>query len=216
MATLKLRLAILHVDAIYVPTKFLPNDMKTYEKQQWYDGYTPDSRSEHQSFKFWAKFIGIILLVLFALPFISHADTRYHFRSIHLTPTTTPVSSPAKTGVGASPVTGVSSGFCMNALHDNPTTPSAIMSEIQAVKSAGFDCVRLAYSSFNNPYSEQGALDAKSLSMYVILGAEWGTFTQSQFSQYESEALTQFKWCQANGIQQCSLGNEQEYRLSGL
>ena len=103
----------------------------------------------------------------------------------------------------------------MNALHDNPTTTSAIMAEIQAVKAAGFNCVRLAYMNFNNPYSEQGALDAKSLGMYVILGAEWGTFTQSQFSQYESEAITQFKWCQANGIQQCSLGNEQEYRLSG-
>ena len=90
------------------------------------------------------------------------------------------------------------------------------MAEIQAVKNAGFNCVRLAYMNFNNPYSEQGALDAKSLGMYVILGAEWGTFTQSQFSQYESEAITQFKWCQANGIQQCSLGNEQEYRLSGV
>ena len=104
----------------------------------------------------------------------------------------------------------------MNALHDNPTTASAIMAEFKAVKAAGFNCVRLAYQNFNNPYSEQGALDAKSLGMYVILGAEWGTFTQSQFSQYESEAITQFKWCQANGIQQCSLGNEQEYRLIGV
>jgi hypothetical protein len=198
------------------------SDMKKqYDKEAWKHGYTPESWSEHQSFNFWAKFIAVILLMLFSLPFISHADTRYHFRQIRLTtsqstPTTPPVNStPVQTG-GGSPTAGGPSGFCMNVLHDNPTTASAIMSEIQAVKAAGFNCVRLAYQNFNNPSSEQGALDAKSLGMYVILGAEWGTFTQSQFSQYESEALMQFKWCQANGIQQCSLGNEQEYRLSGV
>ena len=153
------------------------------------------------------------LIVLFALPFISHADTRFHFRSIHLSPTTPPVVVSGDTGILPK---GGPSGFCMNALHDNPTTAAAIMAEIKAVKAAGFNCVRLAYQNFNNPDSEQGALDAKSLGMYVILGAEWGNFTQSQFSQYESEALTQFKWCQANGIQQCSEGNEEEYRLSGV
>ena len=103
----------------------------------------------------------------------------------------------------------------MNALHDNPTTLQRSWQRYRQSKRR-FNCVRLAYMNFNNPYSEQGALDAKSLGMYVILGAEWGTFTQSQFSQYESEAITQFKWCQANGIQQCSLGNEQEYRLQWM
>jgi hypothetical protein len=200
--------------------------MKSYSKEAWKEGYTPESWSEHQSFKFWTKIIGIILLVVFALPFISHADTRYRFHSIRLTATTTPaptpqapVTSPTPTPVATyvnTPAPQVNSGWCMNALHDDPTTAAAIMAEIKAVKAAGFNCVRLAYQNFNNADSEQGALDAKSLGMYVILGAEWGTFTQSQFSQYESEALTQFKWCQANGIQQCSLGNEQEYRLNGL
>jgi hypothetical protein len=206
------------------------SDMKQYSKDAWKEGYTPESWSEHQSFVFWSRIIGVIavlitLLVLFPIR-VTFADTRHHRRTIP-TPqapvqvpssTGSPVATPSPTpGNDSNSVpTGNPGGFCMNALHDNPTSASAIMAEIKAVKAAGFNCIRLAYMNFNNSYSEQGALDANSLGMYVILGAEWGTFTQSQFSQYESEAITQFKWCQANGIQQCSLGNEQEYRLSGI
>src|ERR1700722_8393486 len=107
------------------------SDMKPYSKKAWKEGYTPESWSEHQSFVFWAKVIVIVLLGLFILPFVTHADTRHRLYSIHLTPTTTPVlAAPVKAG-GGSPTVGVASGFCTNALHDNPTTPSAIMAEIQ-------------------------------------------------------------------------------------
>ena len=69
-------------------------DMKPYSKDAWKEGYTPKSWSEHQSFIFWAKIIGIIYSHRIASLFpihVSFADTRYRFRPIHLSPTTAPV-----------------------------------------------------------------------------------------------------------------------------
>lgn len=42
--------------------------------QQYNEGYTEASLSEHRSFVLWARFIGIIALVIFTLPFITRAD----------------------------------------------------------------------------------------------------------------------------------------------
>src|SRR5271156_1554471 len=105
--------------------------MKSYSKEAWKEGYTPESWSEHQSFVFWSKVISVIavlivLLVLFPIH-VSFAQERHHS---HSAPTTAPVLVPsAPAGGSASSGTGGPSGFCMNALHDNPITPSAIMIE---------------------------------------------------------------------------------------
>jgi hypothetical protein len=63
---------------------------------------------------------------------------------------------------------------------------------------------------------EAGVLQAQNAGFAVIIGVDWGTFSQSQLSQYENAAKQEAAWAQANGVTRFSLGNEQEYRLNGV
>lgn len=183
--------------------------MKPYTPQEWKDGFTPDSWSEYQSFKFWSRVVGVLALAVFAIPFLTHADTRHHRRSVPtssaiVTTNSTPISSKL-----------VSSGYCFDFGHDVISNVAQVTAELTQLSKYS-NCIRLAYNGSNNPLSEADALLAKSMGLRVIIGGDWGEFSQDQFTQYENEVIQEAKWAQANGIAQLSLGNEQEYRLSGL
>jgi hypothetical protein len=159
-------------------------------------------------------------LVLFALPFITHADTRYHFRSIHLTLTTTPVSTAPVQTSGGSSTTGVSSGYCFNFGHDLITNQTEVKQQLQTLQKYS-NCVRLAYTTFGSSLSESDALLAQSLGIRVIIGGTWyangsNEITSADLSAYTSNVLTMAKWAQANAIPQISIGNEQESSLSRI
>jgi len=60
------------------------------------------------------------------------------------------------------------------------------------------------------------AVYAKSKGFRVIIGGDWGNLSTSQLSSYQSQVLQEAAWAQTNHIDQLSLGNEQEYRLTDL
>lgn len=139
------------------------------------------------------------------------------------TPTPTPASTtPATTTVTTAPAstTAQTSQLCMNYGHQPTQNGSYNWSQVDAhfavMKKAGIDCLRLAYYGFDNPDLRDLALRAKAAGMYVIVGGTWGTIDPSQLAAYDAKAIGQAKWAQANGIPQLGIGNEQEYRLSGM
>lgn len=138
-------------------------------------------------------------------------------------PTTTTVpTSAVTTNPTPSIPTNVptTSKLCMNYGHQ-PTSSgkydyTVVDENFKTLKASGINCLRLAYNGFNNPNSNALALRAKANGMYVILGGDWGTLTPSDLATYDAQAVTQAKWAEANGIPQLGIGNEQEYRLSGI
>lgn len=93
---------------------------------------------------------------------------------------------------------------------------SQVDTHIAVMKKAGINCLRLAYYGFDNTDLRELALRAKAAGMYVIVGGTWDTLDASELAAYDAKALGQAKWAQANGIPQLGIGNEQEYRLSGI
>lgn len=160
-------------------------------------------------------FIVLIFAFLPSIAFAAHS----HRRAIH-TPST-PVEVPSSMGSPmANPVSTHAPSvnkLCYNYGHQPlPYNWVQVDADMAAIKATGCTSVRLAYYGFNDPNVEALALRVKADGMSPIIGGSWGTFTQSQFTQYENEVIQQAKWAQANGISQISLGNEQEYRLDGV
>lgn len=111
-------------------------------------------------------------------------------------------------------------GLCMNYGHDgyvHDLSPNGqVAQDFRRLMSGGVTCLRIVYNGFNDVQSEALALFAKSHGFYVISGGEWAMLDRSQLAQYRAQAIQQAKWAQANGIDQFSVGNEQEARLSGI
>lgn len=154
---------------------------------------------------------------------------RHHRPAPAPTPTPTlppvPVPPPAPTPSPSPPPptptpTPSSNNLCMNYGHQAYTydlsAGGQVAKDLAVMTKAGINCVRLSYMGWNNAQSEALAVFAKSKGFRVIVGGDWGSLTSSQLTSYQSQVLTQAKWAQANSIDQMSLGNEQEYRLSGL
>ena len=131
--------------------------------------------------------------------------------------------------IAISPATGIPSahaapppphGLCFNYGHDgyiHDLSPGGqVERDFQRLMDGGVRCLRIAYNEFNDPQSEALARFAKLHGFYVISGGQWRQFDMSQLSQFRAQAMQQAKWAQANGIDQFSLGNEQEARLTGV
>jgi hypothetical protein len=110
-------------------------------------------------------------------------------------------------------------GLCFNYGHDgyvHDLSPGGhIERDFQRLLGGGVHCLRIAYNGFNDVQAKALARFAKTRGFYVISG-EWGQLDVAQLPQYRAQVIQQAKWAQANGIDQLSVGNEQEDRLSGI
>lgn len=88
--------------------------------------------------------------------------------------------------------------------------------ELSHLTASGVTCIRLSYMGWNNTESEKLAVFAKAKGFRVIIGGDWPLFHISDEASYTSQVITEAKWAQLNHIDQFSLGNEQEYNLSGI
>lgn len=100
----------------------------------------------------------------------------------------------------------------MNIGHDGQVTSS----EITMLKNAHINCARLYYSSWGDPTSRAQALTLKNAGLSVVMGGWYGIVNQSDLNAYDALVVTDAKWAEQNGIQQFSLGNEQETNLGNL
>jgi hypothetical protein len=91
-----------------------------------------------------------------------------------------------------------------------------VAQDLRRLKNGGIGCIRIAYNEFNDPQSEALALFAKARGFYVIIGGEWRMLDPSQLSELHVRVLREAFWAQAHGIDQLSVGNEQEARLTGI
>jgi hypothetical protein len=111
-------------------------------------------------------------------------------------------------------------GLCFNYGHDgymHDLSPGGqVERDFQRLMGGGVRCLRIAYNGFNDVQSEALARFAKAHGFYVISGGTWNELSAAQLPQYRAQAIQQAKWAQANGIDQFSVGNEQEARLSGI
>jgi hypothetical protein len=111
-------------------------------------------------------------------------------------------------------------GLCFNYGHDgyvHDLSPGGrVAQDYQRLMAGGVRCLRIVYNGFNDVQAEALARFAKARSFYVISGGEWGMLDSAQLPQYRAQAMQQAKWAQSNGIDQFSVGNEQEARLSGI
>jgi len=111
-------------------------------------------------------------------------------------------------------------GLCFNYGHDgyvHDLSPGGqVAQDFQRLMDGGVRCLRIVYNGFNDVQAEALARFAKVRGFYVISGGEWGMLDRGQLPQYRAQAMQQAKWAQANGIDQFSIGNEQEARLSGI
>lgn len=111
-------------------------------------------------------------------------------------------------------------GLCFNYGHDTQnydlSPDGQVAQDLRRLKSSGVRCIRTAYFGFNDAHSKALALFAMARGFYVIIGGEWGKLDGTQIAQYDAQVVQEARWAQANGVPQLSVGNEQEYRLSGL
>jgi hypothetical protein len=152
------------------------------------------------------------LFTAVSFPFLALAAHRVH--TVQLVQTVTP-SAAVVSAVSASSTAPFGFNFGDD-IGSNCYNWTTVTNQLAILKSHGVTHLRIAYSGWNNPQSEQLALLAKNNGFYVIIGGDWDTFSQSQFNTYENEVVQEAKWAQANGIPQLSLDNEQEYRLQGV
>jgi hypothetical protein len=136
-------------------------------------------------------------------------------------PIPTPPSTPNPTPIPIpSPPLPSTNKICINYGHYatsyDLSTSGRVAKDLAILANAGITSLRLAYIGWNNPQSEALAVFAKSKGFRVVLGGDWDTLSPDQENAYTSEVLQEAAWAQAHGIDQFSVGNEQEYRLSGM
>lgn len=166
-------------------------------------------------------FVGLLLLI--ALPLLASAYWHDRQRSDpHLAPSAAPlIVAAAVSAPTITPATeGTPVGLCFNYGHDTQTydlsQTGKVAQDLQRLKNSRITCIRIAYYAFNDVQSKALSLFAAARGFYVIIGGQWGTLNSSQLAEYSAQVIQQATWAQANGIPQFSVGNEQEYRLSGI
>jgi hypothetical protein len=144
----------------------------------------------------------ILLLVLF-LMFVPSVLARGFRR-----PTPTSIPTPVPT----------SSKFCINYGHQSVTydLSGKVTTDLNRLMQSGVTCLRIYYGDFNYSPVESLAVFAKSKGFRVIVGGSWMTLTSDQLATYSTQVMQMASWAQTNHMDQFSLGNEQEYRLSGI
>jgi hypothetical protein len=151
-----------------------------------------------------------LLISLLVLPIVAFAYGHPSHQWHHQRP---PASAPIPPS--NPPVSSQPSGLCLNVAQEaNPSvqTETPLMQKIKGKIS----CVRIADFGQNSSLSESLALLYKQNGFYVQIGNDAGTLSSSQLAQYDAGVIAEGKWAQSNGIDEVSVGNEQEYRLSGL
>lgn len=121
--------------------------------------------------------------------------------------------------------------MCYNFGHDilsgDVYNYSVVDQQLKHLTDSGVKCLRLAYIGYGGytPDYLSGNRPDLKLAKYIksvhpeirlIIGGDFGTMRTSDYTKYDNNVIAQAKWAQANGIEQVSLGNEQEYRLSGI
>lgn len=150
----------------------------------------------------------LTLLFFSSVAFARHGNHPRPTPSPTPTPSVSPTPSPTPVGSG---------NLCINYGDQTATyNLTQVAVDLAILNTAKINCLRLSYMGWNNAQSEALAIFAQSKGFRVIVGGDWGTLTASQEASYQSQVLTEATWAQANKIPQMSLGNEQEYRLSGL
>jgi len=106
-----------------------------------------------------------------------------------------------------------------------------VYGDLAELKASGVNCLRLAYYGYiyapsvyasgdTNPQKLATMIQAWEVQnnwhFSLIIGGDFDTISSSDFSTYDAAAVAMGQWAQAHGVEQVSLGNEQEYRLSGL
>ncbi len=102
--------------------------------------------------------------------------------------------------------------FCFNIGHAAPS-PTRFSQQLSLITSK---CIRLAYQGQNSAETQTLAFIAKSQGFYVIIGNTFGVMQATDYPRYDAGVLAQARWAQSYQIDQLSLGNEQEYRLSDI
>lgn len=111
-------------------------------------------------------------------------------------------------------------GLCLNYGHDSyvhDLSPQGVVDrDFTRIWNGGVRCLRIVYNGFNDVQAEGLARFAKARGFYVIIGGEWGMLDPSQLVDYRMGVIKAATWAQQNHIDQFSVGNEQEARLSGI
>lgn len=157
---------------------------------------------------------GILLGLLFVLPIQVFAWHQPHRQHGSTQAPTSPVQNPPIV-VTPPPVVSTSGHYCWNVGQEANVSVSVETPIMNSLKGKT-DCVRIADFGTNSSLSEALALLYKSNGFYVEIGNDAGTLSQTSFAQYDAGVIAEAKWSQANSIDEISVGNEQEYRLSGV
>ncbi|MCA9397326.1 hypothetical protein KC573_00720 [candidate division WWE3 bacterium] len=134
-------------------------------------------------------------------------------------PTPTPIPSPTliPTPTPTAQPTISNNPLCINYGHQtndyNLSPDGPVQKDLDTIKSSGIDCIRIAYSDWNYSGMLDLAVLVKSNGFRVILGGHYGNVGIDDFKNYRSKVVKQAVWAQDHGIDQFSLGNEQEFKL---
>lgn len=112
--------------------------------------------------------------------------------------------------------TGLCYNFGYEPLVNGQYDMTQVAADLTFLKSKGVTCIRTADYGTNSPLSEGLALYAKQQGFYVQIGNDAGTLTSKTLAAYDTGVVAEAKWAQTHGINEVSLGNEQENRLSGI
>lgn len=141
----------------------------------------------------------------------------------------TPSPAPAAQAAEV-PQSSICFDYGHQALQNHTYDATQVATDLSVLKASGVNCLRLAAYGYGNSgvdYSsnflpEQLAAliqtweSKNNWHFKLILGGDYGTMSPSSFAAYDTSVLTTATWAQAHGIEQLSLGNEQESRLSGM
>lgn len=108
----------------------------------------------------------------------------------------------------------IPSNMCMNYGHHEGS--SQLDSDIALMKKNDINCVRIVYHLHSSQFTQGMAKYFNDRGFYVIFGGDDGTLNLRDLKAYNDRAVEAARWAESEGIDQFSLGNEQEYRLGDL
>lgn len=161
-----------------------------------------------------------LFLVLITPALANRYDYRNSFtRNSYTVPVVVP---PQQNSSGSTPVSQpvTQTGLCINYGHqpriNGHYDQAQIAGDISYLKTHGVTCIRTADMGTNSTLTENLVVQFKQANFYVQIGNDADTLNPTSLRQYDEGVLSEAAWANAHAIDELSLGNEQEYRLSGM
>jgi hypothetical protein len=158
-----------------------------------------------------------LVFVISTLP-VSAWERHYHRHPVSQPPVVTPppvTTAPIQPPVTSNPPVSSSGHLCWNVGQEANASVQTETPLMQSLKGKT-DCVRIADFGTNSSLAESLALLYKNNGFYVEIGNDAGTLSPSTLAQYDAGVIAEGRWGQNNSVDEVSVGNEQEYRLSGM